>query len=91
MAPSNRLRGRDVHIYDSNDPATVIGGLILSNGITNANFYSMVEILVLFISHFELRDKDDTKIKRNDDPLQPGNYYIYSLSKFIYNYLITLS
>jgi hypothetical protein len=90
MAPRDRSRGRDVHIYDSNDSTTVIGGLILSNGVTNANFYSMVEILVLFTSHFELRDKDDTKIERNDNPLQPGNYYIYSLGKFIY-YLIALS
>ncbi|KAF1811697.1 hypothetical protein P152DRAFT_507894 [Eremomyces bilateralis CBS 781.70] len=47
MTPRDRSRGRDVHIYDASDRNTVLGGLILTNSITNANFLSMVEILVL--------------------------------------------
>jgi hypothetical protein len=84
MAPRDRSGGREVHIYDAKEPATVIGGLILTNGVTNANLYSMVEILVLFTSAFELQDKDETKIQRNDDPLQPGKYYINTAGKFLY-------
>jgi hypothetical protein len=84
MAPRDRSKGRDVHIYDTNDPTTVLGGLILANGVTNANFYSMVEVLVLFTSNFELRDEGDTKIERNGDPLQPGKYYINTVGKFLY-------
>jgi hypothetical protein len=54
MAPGDRSKGRDVYIYDTKERTTVIGGLILTNGITNANFYSMVEMIVLFTSNFEL-------------------------------------
>lgn len=80
MPPRNRSLGRDVHIYDAKDPAATLGGLILTNGVTNNNFYSMVEILVIFASSFELRDGDDTKIEKNDDPLRPGKYYIHAPS-----------
>jgi hypothetical protein len=89
MAPRDRSRGRNVHIYDANDSATVIGGLILTNGVTKANLYSMIEILVLFTSTFELRDEDDTKIERNDDPLQPGKYYINAAGKFLCIIILT--
>jgi hypothetical protein len=87
MAPSDRSRGRDVHLYDIKDPSTVLGGLILENGVTNANFYSMVEILVLFSSDFELQYEGSTKIEKDNDPLRPGNYYINTIGKF---YIITL-
>jgi len=85
MPLRNRSLGRDVHIYNAKDPAATLGGLILTNGITNNNFYSMVEILVLFASSFELRDGDDTKIKKNDDPLRPGKYYIHAPDPFSIN------
>ncbi|KAF8448357.1 hypothetical protein BGX38DRAFT_1250326 [Terfezia claveryi] len=49
---ANRSAGRDVHIYGANDPTTVLGGLIVTNGITNANFYSMVEV---FLNDEDLR------------------------------------
>ncbi|KAG9232165.1 HNH endonuclease-domain-containing protein [Amylocarpus encephaloides] len=75
MPPRDRSRGRNVHIYDAKDRATVLGDLILTNGVTNTNFYSMVEIIILFTSDFELRDEGDTKIDRNDDPFQPGILY----------------
>ncbi|KAI9772464.1 MAG: hypothetical protein M1840_000667 [Geoglossum simile] len=39
--PHNRAEGRNVHIYDANDPTTVLGGLVLVRGVTNANFFSM--------------------------------------------------
>jgi hypothetical protein len=84
--PEDRSKGRDVHVYNAKDPATALGGLILANGVTNANFYLMVEILVLFTSSFELRDESDTKIERNEDPLQPGKYYIVAAGKFLHNH-----
>jgi hypothetical protein len=55
--------------------------MILTNGVTNANFYSMVEIIFLFTSKFELRDEGDARIERDDGPLQPGNYYITASGK----------
>jgi hypothetical protein len=87
MAPTNRSAGRNVHICDINDPTTVLGGLILTNGVTNANFYSMVEILFIFTGTFFLRDEDDTKIERDDDPLQPGKYCIVTTCGFLHNHL----
>lgn len=81
MAPRNRSRGRDVHIYDAKDHTTVLGGLILTNGVTNTNFYMMVEILIFFTASFEIQNEGGDTIERNDDPLQPGKYYIDAASK----------
>jgi hypothetical protein len=76
MARLSRSGGRNVRLYGANNPTTELGGLFLTNGITNANFYSMVEIIILFESEFFLRDEGDTIIKRDNHPLQPGKYYI---------------
>jgi hypothetical protein len=91
MAPRDRLRGRTVHIYDAKNPATIIGGLIVTNGVTNTSLYLMIEILVLFTSTFELYDENEAKIQRNDEPLQPGKYYIHAIGKFLYTILLCLA
>jgi hypothetical protein len=57
MSAANRSAGRDVHIYDAKDPNTALGGLVLTNGITNVNLYSMVEIFCIFDSNYLLRDE----------------------------------
>ena len=76
--PPNRSAGRNVHIYDPKEPDTALGGLVLTPGVTNANFYSMVEILIVCTSTFFLQDEGETKIERDGHPLQPGKYYIIS-------------
>ncbi|KAF2181340.1 hypothetical protein K469DRAFT_713764, partial [Zopfia rhizophila CBS 207.26] len=58
IPPINRLAGRNVHIYDPNDPDTVLGGLVLTPGVTNTNFYLIVEIIVIFSGTFFLYDGD---------------------------------
>jgi hypothetical protein len=83
MPPINRSAGRNVHIYGSNDPDTVLGGLVLTPGVTNANFYSMAEILFIFQTTFFLRDEGKTKIEKDDHPLQSGKYYIVSDGRYI--------
>jgi hypothetical protein len=80
MSAANRSAGRDVHIYDARDPDTVLGGLILTNGVTNANFHSMVEIFCIFDSAYFLRDEGGVKIQRDDHPLRPGKYYVFTNS-----------
>ncbi|MCJ1254710.1 hypothetical protein MMC24_002526 [Lignoscripta atroalba] len=73
----DRSGGRNVHIYATDDPTqTVLGGLVLTNGVTNNNFYSMIEIFLVFRSTFSLQDIDGVTIDRNDHPLQPGKYYV---------------
>lgn len=76
MSVANRSLGRDVHIYNANDPATMLGGLVLTKGVTNANFYSMVEVFLFFDCDYFLRDEGGLVIQRDEEALQPGNYYI---------------
>ena len=78
MPASNRSVGRNVHIYDANDPATVLGGLILTDGGTNANFYSMVDIVCFFDSQYFLRG-------RYDHPLHAGKYYIVTVVRLLHD------
>ena len=97
MPPRNRSAGRNVHIYNNKNRTTMLGGLILSPGVTNANFYAMIRILVEFTSRhfsrtFSLRDQSRTTIQENNQPLQPGNYYIITSGKFLhYPVMIKLS
>jgi hypothetical protein len=84
MPPTNRSVGRNVHIYDEKDRNTALGGLILSNGITNANFYFMVRIIIICNGHFDLKDENNSLIERNDHPLQPGKYYIAATGRLLY-------
>ena len=74
--PKDRSFGRNVHIYSTKDTSTVIGGLKATNGITNSNFYSMVEITYIFDKDYKLRYEGGTIVKRDDNPLQPGKYLI---------------
>jgi HNH endonuclease len=93
MPPILRSAVWDVHVYGSNDPTTVIGGLCLTPGVTNANFYAMTEIIVIFSETslqdenevVFLRDENEIKIERDDHPLQPGKYYIVATSSFQLN------
>ncbi|KAI9761129.1 MAG: hypothetical protein M1840_002026 [Geoglossum simile] len=76
MPATNREAGRNVHIYGAKDPTTALGGLILTPGVTNANFYSMIEIFCIFDSNYLLQDEGDMEIQRDGNPLHPGKYYI---------------
>lgn len=73
---ADRSLGRNVHLYDAEDRGTVLGGLILTNGVTKSNFYSMVEILLLIQSSFSLEHESSATLERNEEPLPPGNYYV---------------
>jgi hypothetical protein len=74
-----------VHIYGVNLRDTVLGGLILSTGVTNANFYSMVDILFTFENTFILRYENNTQIERDGAALQPGKEYIISACQLFPN------
>ena len=76
MPTDNRFVGRDVHLYDAKDRETILGGLELNSGVTNANFYSMVEIFISFESDYVLLDEATVQVPRNGDPLQTGCYFI---------------
>jgi len=91
--PINRSEGRDVHIYDAKNSTAVLGGLILSNGVTNANLYSMLSIFIVFEKPFppqneelfHLQDVKRNRIEKNNHPLQPGKHYIVTTSRFLHH------
>ena len=73
----SRALGRNVHIYSARDTNTVLGGLVATDGMTNANFYSMVEIVFIFDNDYTLsRKKSGTTVQRDNDLLQAGKYLI---------------
>jgi hypothetical protein len=97
MPPIDRSRGRNVHIYDAKNPTIMLGGLILSNGVTNRNLYSMLDHFITYKAPEELpldeeepflRDEGGTKIEKNDHPLQPGEYYIVTTCRFLHHPLM---
>lgn len=76
MSANNRSAGRNVHLYNANNPSEVLGGLVLTNGITNTNLYAMVDILFIFTSTFVLENEHNSLISKDTNPLRPGKYYI---------------
>ncbi|RPA95771.1 hypothetical protein L873DRAFT_1697010 [Choiromyces venosus 120613-1] len=76
MPSADRSAWRNTFIYDSKNRNTVLGGLWATPGITNANLYSMLEIVCLFSKTFELHDEDGQLVETDEAQLQPGNYYI---------------
>ena len=80
-----RSTGRDVHIYSAKDTNTVLGGLRLTDSITKANFYSMVEIVFIFDNDYTLCSESGTTVKRDDNPLQPGKYLIRTVGSLMVN------
>jgi len=76
IQPTNRSAWHDTHIYASNDRDTVLGGLWVAPGITNANLYSMVDIICTFTASFHLQDSSQQLVEKDEQPLRPGNYYI---------------
>jgi hypothetical protein len=96
IPPINRSGGRNVHIYDAENPTVLLGGLILSNGVTNANLYSMLDMFITYEEPFFLEDEEpfllldgnSTRIEKNNHPLQPGNYYVFSISGFLHHSFI---
>ncbi|PUU82984.1 hypothetical protein B9Z19DRAFT_966055 [Tuber borchii] len=73
---ASRALGRKVHIYSSKDTTTVLGGLHLTTGMTNANFYFMVEIVFIFDNDYTLSSESGATVQRNDHLLQAGKYFI---------------
>jgi hypothetical protein len=69
-----------VHIYSANDrhnpQKQALGGLILTDGITTSNFFSMLAILLVSDTPYTLENEQGITIRSTNDPLQPGNYYV---------------
>ncbi|RPA90869.1 hypothetical protein L873DRAFT_1848584, partial [Choiromyces venosus 120613-1] len=73
---SNRALEHNVHIYDAKDPDTVPHGLVLTDGMTNNNFYIMAEIIFLLDKVYPPGGESEATIPRDDYPHQRGMYSI---------------
>ena len=73
-----RALARDVFIYDLRDFDTLLGGLVLTTGVTNANFYAMVDIIIDISppSPFFLQDENGGTVAQDAQPLLPGRYFV---------------
>lgn len=78
--------GCPTHLDATSTSTTVLGGLTLTNDVTNANFYSMMEIFLFFDSNYVLGHEDVTDglrdVPRDEQALQPGNYFILTDYRF---------
>jgi len=74
--PTDRSAWRDTYIYASDSRDTMLGGLWASESITNANLYSMLEIICSFTNTFHLYNDRKQLVGRDGQQLQPGNYFV---------------
>lgn len=51
----------------------VLGGLIFTDGVTNANFYSMVEVFLFIAGEYVLRHME---VMRDEQALRRGKDYV---------------
>ena len=82
--PTDRLAWRDTHIYASYSRDTMLGGLWASEGITNANLYSMLEIICSFTDTFHLYDDHKQLVGKDGQQLRPGNYFVVTNGRFLH-------
>ncbi len=75
----DRSAGRTLFIYRANGDNKVLGGLVNIKGITNRNFYHMIEILLVFDSTYTFEYEGET-VRKDDAELKPGNYYVHGKS-----------
>ena len=71
----DRSANRNVHIYDAKNPDGVLGGLSLTDGVTNANIYAMIEIF-LILDQVYLLQYNGMEVEKDEQALRHGNYYI---------------
>ena len=76
--------GRNIHIYDARNPDVMLGGLTLTNGVTNANLYSMIEIFLWFNQDYFLRHEGGIEVQRDEQAFRPGNYYLVTNGMFFH-------
>ena len=77
--PRVPFRFRDTYIYGT-DGKTIIGGLLASTGITNANLYFIVELFCTFSEFYQLQHKTVEGafkiVEKDENQLKTGDYYI---------------
>ena len=83
MPPLDRSPWRNAYVYAADNRSTVLGGLWVAEGVTNANLYSMVQVFCLFTDTFDLHDSCEQLVERDGQQLRPGDYYIVTAGRFL--------
>jgi len=60
----------NIRIYHASNRTKAIAGLVLTNGITNNNFYYMLSVVLIFKSTYTLRYATGYIVPQDDHPLQ---------------------
>lgn len=74
----NRSLFRDVIIWDLNNSEDHIplGGLMLTDGITNTDFRQMLDILLITSDDCVVQNEGGEEVLRDTQLLLPGNYHV---------------
>ncbi|KAI9762699.1 MAG: hypothetical protein M1840_001166 [Geoglossum simile] len=77
MAPPNRSLDRNIHFSDERNPDTILGGLIQNGSVTEKNFLSMFDMILVTTSPIRVYAKaTGILVLQTDVPLQLGNYIV---------------
>ena len=74
-APARTVH-RDVFFADVKDPTAILGGLVLTAGVTNANFHTMLDIVLEMAGPSSVQTQCGEPLARDPSPLLPGTYLI---------------
>ncbi|KAG0127172.1 hypothetical protein HOY82DRAFT_625638 [Tuber indicum] len=77
-------------IYASDNRTERLAGLFAGESITNSNLYSMLEILCSFSDAFDVHGRSEIIVDRNEEQLQPGDYYIVTHGSITLNHEVPL-
>jgi len=69
MPPSDCTAWCGTTIYASENRDKVLGGLRATEGITNANLYSMIEVFCFFTDTFTLHNNSGQLVARDEQKL----------------------
>lgn len=77
----SRASDRTVFIFNGQGTNEQLGGLVNNEGITNNNFFEMLEILLIFRSYYTLRLESGGMVPHDDAKLRDGKYYVHGKFK----------
>lgn len=77
----DRSIGPTVFIYRATGDNEQLEGLVNTRGITNKNFYEMLEVILVFRSPYTLTLAGGHIVPKDTAPLKCGNYYVDGESK----------
>jgi len=73
---SGRALLRDVFFSDFRDPATILGGLVLTSSVTKADFHQMIGIVLITNGPFSIQTENGDELDNNLEPLERGHYLV---------------